>query len=108
MTYVRAQLCPNLGGPMENNLPGSSVHGIFQSRRLEQIAISFSRDLTDPGIKPTSPASSALAGGFLFCFFFRLSHWGSPMTAALMALIFRVKVIFRARGFRNEYFKVKK
>ena len=30
------------------------------------------------------------------------------MTAALMALIFRVKVIFRARGFRNEYFKVKK
>ena len=68
MTSVRAQSCPSLGSPMENNLPGPSVHGIFHSRRLEQIAISFSRDLTDPGIKPTSLASSALAGGFLFCF----------------------------------------
>ena len=30
------------------------------------------------------------------------------MTAVLMAFIFRVKVIFRGLGFRNEYFKVKK
>ena len=29
--------------PMDCNLPGSSVHGIFQARILEQVAISYSR-----------------------------------------------------------------
>ena len=37
----------------------------FQARILEWVAISYSRDLPDPGIKPTSLVSSALAGGFL-------------------------------------------
>ena len=35
---------------------GSFVHGIFQARILEWVAISFSRDLPNPRIKPTSPA----------------------------------------------------
>ena len=34
------------------NLLGFSVHGILQARILEWIAISFSRDLPDPGIEP--------------------------------------------------------
>ena len=39
-------------GPHEVcSLPGSSVHGIFQSRILEQIVISTPRDLPDPGIE---------------------------------------------------------
>ena len=37
---------------------GSSVHGIFQARILECAAISFSRGLPDPGIKPVSPELS--------------------------------------------------
>ena len=37
------QLCPTLCDPMECSLPGSSVHGIFQARILEWVAISFSR-----------------------------------------------------------------
>ena len=41
--------------------PGSSVHGISQERILEWVAVSFSRDVPDPGIEPTSPA---LAGRF--------------------------------------------
>ena len=44
------------------SLPGSSVHGIFQARILEWVAISYSGDLPDPGIKPTSLESLALAG----------------------------------------------
>ena len=40
-----------------------SVHGILQSRVLEWVAISFSRDLPDPGIEPWSLASPELAGG---------------------------------------------
>ena len=35
---------------MDCSLPGSSVHGIFQARILEWVAIPFSRDLPDPGI----------------------------------------------------------
>ena len=38
--------------PMDCSLPGSSVHGILRARRLEWAALSFSRDLPDPGIKP--------------------------------------------------------
>ena len=36
------QLCPTLCNPMDCNLPGSSVHGIFQARVLEWGAIAFS------------------------------------------------------------------
>ena len=37
------QSCPSLRDPMDCSLPGSSVHGIFQARVLEWVAISFSR-----------------------------------------------------------------
>ena len=61
---VLIQSCLTLCNPMDYSLPGSSVHGISQARTLECVAISSFRDLPNPGIKPTSPASSALAGGF--------------------------------------------
>jgi len=82
-------------GPMDYSQPGSSVHGLFQARILEWVAISFSREcprprdwthvsgvscigrqilfpgiLPDPGIKPMSLGSPALAGRFLFQEFF--------------------------------------
>ena len=37
-----AQSSPTLSGPMDCSLPGSSVHGIFQARALEWVAIAFS------------------------------------------------------------------
>ena len=37
-----AQSCPTLSNPMDCSLPGSSIHGIFQVRVLEQVAIAFS------------------------------------------------------------------
>ena len=37
-----AQSCLTLCDPMDCSLPGSSVHGIFQARVLEWVAISFS------------------------------------------------------------------
>ena len=39
------QLCPTLRDPMDCSLPGLSIHGIFQARVLEWVAIAFS--LTD-------------------------------------------------------------
>ena len=37
-----AQSCPTLSDPMDCSLPGSSIHGIFQTRVLEWGAIAFS------------------------------------------------------------------
>ena len=43
-----AQLCPTLCDRMDCNPPGSSVHEIFQARKLEWVAISFSRGSSQP------------------------------------------------------------
>ena len=37
-----AQSCPTLSNPMDYRLPGSSIHGIFQAKVLEWVAIAFS------------------------------------------------------------------
>ena len=60
LCYI-AQSCLTFCNPMDSSPPGSSVHGIPQARILEWVAISYSGDLPDPGIKPTSPS---LADGF--------------------------------------------
>ena len=51
-----AQSCSTLCDPMVCSPPGSSVHGIFQTRILEWVAIPSPRDLPNSGIKPASPA----------------------------------------------------
>ena len=44
----QAQLFPSLCNPMDSNPPGSSVHGSFKARILEQIAISYSKGSSQP------------------------------------------------------------
>ena len=46
--YMHAQLCPTLFDPMDHSLPGSSFHGIFQTRILDEVAISSSRGSSQP------------------------------------------------------------
>ena len=53
--------------------PGSSLHGIFQAKILEWVAISSSRRSPDPGIEPASLMSPEFVGGSL-----PLSHLGRP------------------------------
>ena len=48
-----------LFNPMDCHPPGPSVHGIFQARILEWVAISFSRGSSPPGTEPESPALKA-------------------------------------------------
>ena len=51
------QSCPilcTMDYPMDYSLTRSSIHEIFQARKLEWFAIFFSREIPDPGIKSRS------------------------------------------------------
>ena len=50
------QLCPTLCNPMDSRLPGSSVHGLLQSRILEEVAIPFPRGSFQPRNRTRSPS----------------------------------------------------
>ena len=58
------QSCPTLCDPMDCSNQSSSIYGISQARILEWVAISSTRDLPNPGIKPTPTESPALASEF--------------------------------------------
>ena len=65
---VHAQLLSRVqlfATPMDYKLPGSSVHRILQQEYWSGLPFPSPGDLPDPGIKPTSPVSLALADGFL-------------------------------------------
>ena len=66
-----ARSCRILCNPMNCSLSGSSVHGIFQARVLEWVAISFSRV-----IFPTQGLNPGLLHRRQMLY--RLSHQGSP------------------------------
>ena len=51
-----AQSRPTLSDPMDCSLPGSPIHGIFQSRVLEWGAIAFSVSMLFSQIIPPSPS----------------------------------------------------
>ena len=53
------QSCLTLCDPMDCSLPGFSVHGIFQARVLEWVAIAFSRRSSQPRDESRSPTIQA-------------------------------------------------
>ena len=55
------QSCLTLCDPTDCSLPGSSIHGIFQARVLEWVAIPFSRGSSQPR---DQTQVSHMAGGF--------------------------------------------
>ena len=63
MTIV-TQSCLTLCGHIDCSPPGSSVHGIFQARILEWVAIFCSRGSSQIRTEPASLVFSALVGGF--------------------------------------------
>ena len=42
------QSCPTLCDPMDCSLPGSSLHGVLQARRLEWVAVPFLQGIFPP------------------------------------------------------------
>ena len=59
-----AQSCLTLCDPMDYSPPSNSIHGISQQEYWSGFPFPPLGDLPDPGIKPASPASPALAGRF--------------------------------------------
>jgi len=49
---------------MDCSPPGSSIHGIFQTRVLEWVAISFSRKGSDPAFKLENVGLALLSNWF--------------------------------------------
>ena len=87
---------------MDCSPPGSSVCGILQARILEWVPFPTLGDLPDPGIEPTSPAPSALAGGF----FATSTTWEAPQytvthvhqSALWSSIIFKCQGILLSKG----------
>ena len=73
---VHAQSCPTLSDLMDCSPPGSSVHGTFQARILEWVAISFSRIFPTKELNPSLLCLLHWEAGSL-----ALRHLGSPHTA---------------------------
>ena len=70
-----AQSCPTLCNPMDNSLPGSSVHGIFQSNSCWRgLPCPSPGDLPNPEIKTTSLEFPEMEGGF----FTSSATWEAP------------------------------
>ena len=66
-----AQSCPTLCDPVDCSPPCSSVHGIFQARVLEWVAIFFSRG-------SSLPRDRTQVSRIVSKMLYRLSHQGSP------------------------------
>ena len=58
--------CVQLCNPMVCSLPGSSVHGIFQARILERVAISYSRGSYQPRDRPHVSCVSCIGRQVLY------------------------------------------
>ena len=72
-----AQSCPTLCDPMDYSLPGSSVHGIFQARILEWVAISFSTKTNNASSSQENPLA-------ISCI---MNLFGSPVTLLPLAAL---------------------
>ena len=79
-----AKPCPTLCDPVDCSLPGSSVHGIFQARVLEWIAISFSRGSS----WPRDRTHVSCIGRWILC------HWvpGKPFDIITFTLFLFSKI----------------
>ena len=77
------QLCPTLCNPVDCSPPGSSVHGIFQSRILEWVAISSSGGSSWPRDQTHVSYVSCIVGQFFTT---------EPLRKPIIYLIYSIKV----------------
>ena len=77
-----AQSCPTLSNPMDCSLPGSSIHGIFQARVLEWVAIAFSKR---PSSSSVLSANRVVSSAYLRLLVFLLAYLDSSLWISSLA-----------------------
>ena len=80
-TWKVAQPCPTLCNPMDCSPPGFSVHGILQAEYWSGLPFPSPGDLPNPGVKPESLMSPALAGRFFTTSTTWDRHFGAQIPA---------------------------
>ena len=88
-----AQSCPTLCDPMSYSPPGSSVHGIFQTRILEWVAISISMGSS----RPRDRTHISWIGRQIFY------HWATRKAHARAYLVF-TKITMTIPRYQEKYF----
>ena len=84
--YSVVQSCLTICDPTDCSLPGCSVHGIFQARKLESVAISFSKFLLNQRSKPCLLHLQADS--------LPLSHQGSPCSRHTRILNYKAVIFY--------------
>ena len=74
---VHAQSCLTLCDLMDCSPPGSSVHGVFQARILEWVAISFFRGSSQPRDQICISCVSCIGKQILY----HWATWGASLTS---------------------------
>ena len=88
-----AQSCPTLCSLMDSSLLGSSVHGIFQARILEWVAIAFSRGSSWP---KNRTQVSCIADRFFIVWTTKEAHpLSSLKTSALISYLSSLNTAFQ-------------
>ena len=77
--------------PIDCSLPGSSVHGIFQARILEQVAVPFFRGSPRPRYQTCISHVSALVGRFF-------THCSTMHTMAVLGILLKLSRVERRQG----------
>ena len=80
--HTCAQSCLTLCDPMNCSPPGSSIHGIFQARILEWVAISYSRGSSPPRDRTHVSCSSCVSRRMLY----HCATWEAPIELGSPAL----------------------
>ena len=89
LACVRPHSCLTLCDSKDYSLPGSSVHGIFQVRILEQVATSFSRGSSQPSDQTRGSCVSCIGKwDFFFCLFFFLTSWATGEAQLVQVSLF--------------------
>ena len=81
MTVMHTQSCQTLRDPMHCSPQSSSVHGIFQERILEWVAISFFRGSFQHRDQTCVSCMSCTGRRVLY----QLRHWGGPCCVELLS-----------------------
>ena len=81
---LSARLCSILCSPMDCSPPGSSTYGISQARILEWVAISASRESSQPRDRTHVSCVSCTGRRILY----HLRHWGSSSYPVFLGCVF--------------------